>query len=121
MNFVGYALIQLPDLALVIYRCLKKVVREDVSPAVHRDNIELASPAASEGDADGNGDEEGANASSFREITTKKINKLEVSVCNLTQRFDEHSQRMEKTDEKLHKLEELMRTVIQKLDKNDVK
>ena len=90
-NILGYALIQLPDLVLVVYRYLKKVIRKgnisisDVPSGTEQNDVELASVSCPEDNF----------YTSDRAI----------------QRFYEISQRMGKTDERLNRIEELMSTV----------
>ena len=100
-NILGYALIELPELLVVIYRFLRKLVINrnmsilNVSTVPVQNNIELTSVSSLDAGGDINHGEEATNISSFKEVTTNRLDKLEESVGKLIQKIDEISQKLQ--------------------------
>ena len=110
---VGYAIIQLPDLVLAIYKYLKNVIRNRNISQQNRANVteqnsaELTTVSSLSDGVNESSGEEDTNTSSFEEVTNERLDKLDEVFENLTQKFDK----------RLDKLEGLFGNLNKKFDK----
>ena len=119
---LGYALIQFPDFALVIYGYLKKIIRKnstpisDVSTGTHC-NIELVSVSSLASHVCATDVEEGTDTRSFKDTTTNKLYKMEVLMATVIEKLEDISQRKDNAEINSNKYDALNSKVDQLLER----
>ena len=118
-SILGYALIQLPDLFLAIYRHLKKAIGKhtssisEESPVTVQNNANSTSPSSPDKNVSAIFGDEGRNTTALNEIAANKLHKPVDANDSLAQTGSELSKRMDVTDNRLYKIEELVGSLIQ--------
>ena len=102
---LGPALIQWPDVLWVIYRFLKKVIKNQTTPVSDESNvpaqkdIELASISTQADGVEANASEDYANVTHFKTIIMNKFAKLDESIGKLIQTIHEISLKQQYHDQ----------------------
>jgi len=121
--FLGYALIQLPDFISVIYAYLKKAIRKesasilDVSTVTGQCHTGMVSVASLGSDVRASDVDEGTDGSSFKEASTNKLYKVEDLLGTVMEKLDAILQRIDNVEKKSSKYDALISEVNQRLDR----
>ena len=108
---------------MVVFGNLKKVIKKhsasisDGPTATEQHNIKLVLVPTTDADVSSNDLEEGTDTSSFGEVNTNKLYKIEEILGTMMEKLDDISQRMGNAEKKQNKSDALISKLNQRLER----